>query len=451
MAQVEQQDWPKPAYAWYALTVISIGYIFAFIDRIVIGILTPDIIKSLHLTDTQMGLLQGLAFALFYTVFGIPLGWIADRGNRQRILSAGMTVWSVMTAACGLPTTFWPLFGARVGVGIGEATLGPCASSLIADWFPPEKRAKAFGFYTTATALAAIISYLMASLLLAWLGRYPVIDLPLVGAREPWQVVFIALGVLGLLPTALFAFTVVEPVRRGMVNATQAVAAGTWAFLRANAVTLSCLMVGASLIILEVYATVQWVPTYYLRTFGWSPAKTGFYLAILQSPCGLVSAFVSGYVVDWLKARGIKDAVWMLMLAGAIGCTVFGGLAPLMPAPELAMALFMMKALFVNFVPVGALAAMADVTPNQHRGFVVSLYVIMTGLFAQGAGPLMVGVLTDSVFHDPKAIGQSLALLVGGTGVVGLALLLWGRAAYGRSLAAVSWEQAPEPKAASAR
>src|SRR5690349_4950047 len=95
----DQQDWPKPAYAWYALAVISIGYIFAFIDRIVIGMLTPDIIKNLHLSDTEMGLLQGIAFALFYTLFGIPLGVLADRCNRQRILSAGMTVWSLMTAA----------------------------------------------------------------------------------------------------------------------------------------------------------------------------------------------------------------------------------------------------------------------------------------------------------------------------------------------------------------
>ncbi len=450
MRGADQQDWPKPAYAWYALAVISIGYIFAFIDRIVIGMLTPDIIKSLHLTDTEMGLLQGIAFALFYTVFGIPLGWLADRWNRQRILSVGMTVWSVMTAACGLPTTFWPLFAARVGVGVGEATLSPCASSLIADWFPPEKRAKAFGFYTMATALAGIISYLMASLLLAWLGRYPVIDLPLFGERQPWQVVFIVLGVLGLVPTALFAFTVREPVRRGIASAAQTVAAGTSDFLRTNRVTLICLMVGASLIILEVYATVQWAPTYFLRTFGWSPAKTGLYLALLQSPCGVIGAFASGYVVNWMKSRGVKDAAWVLVLIGAVGCTIFGGLAPLMPIPALAIGLFMLKALVTNFAPVGALTALAEITPNQHRGFVVSLYVILTGLFAQGMGPLMVGVITDSVFHDPKAIGQSLAILVFGTGVVGVGLLLWGRAAYGRSLAAVTWETAGEPKALSA-
>jgi MFS family permease len=437
------QPWPAPAYAWYVLAVIAFGYVFAFIDRIIVGLLTPDIQKSLHISDTQAGLLQGLAFALFYTLFGLPLGWLTDRSNRQRILAAGMTVWSVMTAACGLPSTFWPLFAARVGVGVGEATLNPCASSLIADYFPPHERPKAFGFYTMATAFASILSYLIGSGVLAWLRRYETIPVPGVGALQPWQFTFVFLGLAGLIPALLFAFTVREPARRGLSSrAASADLRATLAFLRANRTTYICLMLGISLVILEVYGAAYWLPTIFLRQHGWSPVKTGIYLGLFQASCGVIGSAASGYVTTWLKDRGIAEGVWLMGLAGAVACTLFGAAAPLMPSPWLLLALSMLKALFVNFPPAAALTAMAEITPNEHRGKVTAVYVIMTGLFAQGLGPLMVGVITDSVFGVPEAVGKSLSLLVASTGLVGIGLLIYGRSAYRRSLAAVTWEAA---------
>jgi MFS family permease len=435
-----EQPWPSPRYANYVLAVLAISYVFAFLDRIIVGMLTPDIIKNLNISDTQAGLLQGLAFALFYTLFGIPLGWLADRANRQRILSIGMTVWSVMTAACGLPTTFWPLFAARVGVGVGEATLNPCASSLIADYFPPKERAKAFGFYTMATAFASIITYLISSFLLQALKEYESAPSPFLGLYR-WQLVFVLVGLLGLIPTIVFALTVREPVRRGVTAAVQTTWAETLVFLRANARTFFCLMLGASLVILEVYATAYWQITFFLRVYEWSPVKTGIVIALFQSTCGIVSAYTSGYVTNWFKQRGYPDGVWMTLLIGAVGCTLFGTLATIMPTPELAVFMFMLKSFTVNYAPAAALTGMAEVTPNQHRGQIVALYVIMTGLFAQGLGPFLVGVTTDFYFQDPKAVGKSISLLVSTTGIVGIALLIWGRAAYRRSLSAVTWEQ----------
>ena len=199
-------------------------------------------------------------------------------------------------------------------------------------------------------------------------------------------------------------------------------------------------MIGASLVILEVYGTSYWTPTYFLRVHGWSPAKTGVYIGIFQGLGGIFSASTAGLLALWFRKRGHTDGVWLVALIGAAGCTLFGSLAPIMPTPELALGVFIVKSLFVNYPTVGAMTAMTQITPNQHRGMVTAVYVILTGLFAQGLGPFLVGFGTDTIFHDPKAIGGSLAAVVSATGIIGIALLIFGRSAYRRSLAAVDWE-----------
>lgn len=429
--------WPRPVYAWYVLAIICFGYVFAFVDRIIVGLLTPAIQADLGLTDTQIGLLQGLAFAVFYTVFGLPLGWAADRFNRVRILSAGMTVWSGMTMLCGLATGFWPLFLARTGVGIGEATLNPCASSLIADYFRPSQRARAFGFYVMSTAVASILTYLIGAFIINALAGYETIPVPFVGDLKPWQVTFMIVGSVGLIPALLLQLTVKEPVRQGMTAAAASAKAGwaeTRAFLAGNARTLICLLAGVALIVFEIYGTLYWQPTLFLRKYGWEPQKTGVYLALIGAPVGIVSAFMSGSVTNWFKKRGHIDGAWITVLIGAVGCTVFGALAPIMPTPALALTMFAIKSFVVNYPTAACLTAISEVTPNQYRGQVTALYVIATGLFAQGLGPLSVGLTTDYVFHDQAMVGESLALVVLVTGVIGIALLVYGRKAFRSSI-----------------
>jgi MFS family permease len=213
---VDESKYPKPAYAWYVVSLICVGYVFAFMDRIIVGLLTTSIQRDLMLTDTQMGVLQGIAFALFYTLFGIPIGWLVDRWHRKTILGIGMVVWSVTTAACGYATSFWTMFLARVGVGIGEATLNPCASSMIGDYFPPRTRAKAFGVYVMGTAIGTGITYLGGGLLLQYLAQFQVIDLGILGEHKYWEAMFVFVGLAGLIPAVIFMLTVQEPERKDL-------------------------------------------------------------------------------------------------------------------------------------------------------------------------------------------------------------------------------------------
>ncbi len=434
--------YPSARYSWYVLGVICFGYVFAFIDRTILGLLAPAIQKDLGITDTEMGLLQGLGFAIFYTIFGLPLGWISDRYNRKWILSGGMFFWTVMTAFCGLATGFKSLFAARAGVGVGEATLNPCASSLISDYFPPEKRPRAFGFYTMSTAVANILSYIIGGTILAALAAYTYVSVPLLGDLKPWQVVFIIIALPGLIPVALLAATVKEPVRLGQAASKkgQATISETWAFIMMNKKSLGLFLIACALIILEIYGAAYWHATIFIRVYGWTPAETAFKFGVMSGLIGIISAYTSGSVTSYFRKKGMAEGVWVTALLGALGCTIFGGFGPIMPTWQLALPILLVKALFVNYSAAAAMTAINEITPNEHRGLVTSMYVILTGLVAQGIGPLAVGLGSDKIFGDPMKIGWSLSLVVFVTGILAIVCLVWGRSAYREALGRVTWE-----------
>ena len=443
MNDSSEQTWPDPAYAWYVVGLLCLGYIFAFVDRIIVGLLTPAIQADLKITDTQAGLLQGMAFALFYTIFGIPVGWLADRWSRKTLLSIGMTVWSAMTAACGLVSSFWMLFAARVGVGVGEATLNPCAASLIGDYFPPKTRPKAFGVYVMGTALGSALTYLSGGLIIGALQKYTTIAVPFVGDMKPWQLTFILVGLPGLIPALLFMLTVKEPKRLDLAAANKGKAswAETRAFLRLNRSTFFCQFAGVALLLMSVYGFINWMPTYFLRIHGWSPAKFSVQYGIFGGLAGIASALGSGWAAAWLKRRGYVDGTLRACAFGCFGAALGATLAPLMPTPELALSLYVLTGLFLNFPSVLTFSAIAEVTPNELRALITSIYILLVGLLSSGLGPLAVGFVTDSVFHDKQAIGWSLALVTATTGFLGSALIARGLGPYRESLGRVTWSR----------
>jgi MFS family permease len=438
MSADDETHYPPPSYAWYVAVVLTLGYIFAFMDRIIVGMLTPAIQADLGLNDTQAGLLQGLAFALFFTLFGLPLGWMADRGSRKRILAVGMTVWSVMTSVCGLMTSFWPLFLARIGVGIGEASLNPCATSLLGDYFPPRTRPRAFGLYGTATALGTILSFTGAGLLYAWLQKQHGLALPLLGPVAPWQATFVLVGLPGLIPALLFMLTVKEPARRGSIRAPGAPPARLFAFLRENRTTLLCHHVGISAVLLPVYAYVNWLPSFFQRSYGWAPAKFSIAFGLPGGVLGFIGALGAGLFGAWLKGRG--DAIGT-MRACAIGCglSALGGtLTPFMPTGELAFGLYLLVGGFNNFTTVLGLAAIAEMTPNEMRARVTAIFIVCTGLVSSTLGPLLVGVVSDAFAGNPNGLAYGLAVVSGAIALPGAGLIALGWKPYRASLARVA-------------
>jgi MFS family permease len=332
----------------------------------------------------------------------------------------------------------------RAGVGVGEATLNPCATSLIGDYFEPKSRPKAFGLYTMSTALGTGVTYLGGGFILGFVGVGTggnTFQMPLLGEIPAWQAVFIIIGLAGLVPALLLALTVREPARRDLAHGGQAQPswADTRAFLRQNGTTLACHHLGVAFIVLAVYGWVNWLPAYFVRLHGWPVARFSIWYGIFGGLGGIASAITSGFVTAWFKARGYGDGAMRTVLVGGIGLTLFTGIAPLLPTPELALAGYAIAGLFNNYAPAQALAAIAEITPNQLRGFVTSIYILVIGIAGAGLGPFAMGWVTDNVFGDPMKIHYSMALVTIVSGVLGSGLIAYGLNAYRGSLARVTW------------
>jgi MFS family permease len=185
MMEADNLAWPSRGYAWYVTLILTGAYTLSYIDRQILGLVLEPIRRSLDLTDTQVSLLAGTAFALFYVTLGLPLGRLADRASRCKLIFVGVFLWSLMTAACGLASTFWQLFTARVGVGIGEATLSPAALSIISDYFPPDKRVRPLGLYNLALAVGTGLAYVTGGTISTLIANMPDLHLPVLGSVLP--------------------------------------------------------------------------------------------------------------------------------------------------------------------------------------------------------------------------------------------------------------------------
>lgn len=206
--------WPSPLRAWIVVGLLMVAYTSSFIDRQIMSLLVEPIRADLGITDTQFSLLAGLAFSIFYSVMGLPLGWLADRMSRRMIILVGMIAWSIMTALCGLATSFLALFIARVGVGIGEAALSPAAYSLISDYFPPERRARAISAYAMGPYLGSGLALIIGGQVIEAASRMGPFTIEGLGTFAPWQAVFFAVGLPGVIIALLFLL-IREPERRG--------------------------------------------------------------------------------------------------------------------------------------------------------------------------------------------------------------------------------------------
>lgn len=410
----DEAAWPRPAYAWYVLFLLILAYAIATLDRVVIGLLVDSIQRDLGLSDTGISLLIGLAFALFYTAFGLPIGMLVDRRRRVSIMAWGLAAFSAATAACGLATNFVSLFIARLFVGAGEATVTPTTSSLIADYFRPDRRAKAFGIYMLGGTLGTSLAYLIGAStikLAGWLhGQSGV----LAQVRD-WQLVFMLAGGAGLILSAVFALTVKEPKRRETASP-KAVAPLRGQIVRELFANLAekkyaylAIIGGAVMCVFLISAQLSWYPTLFVRVHGMSPAEVGGMLAMVGVPSGAISALSSAFVMAWMTKRGRLDAPLIMMAAQTV---IWGGLGlakSLAPDVTTSVVFHVITSLSANWALPAAFFGLTLITHNQLRGQMTALYTLIYGLIAVTLGPLAVGLLSDYVFTDPAGISRSLA------------------------------------------
>jgi MFS family permease len=295
-----------------------------------------------------------------------------------------------------------------------------------------------------STALGAGLTYVLGGAVLAFTGAGSggnTFTMPLLGEIRAWQAVFLIVGLGGLIPALLMAFTMREPRRMDLAGGASASAsrADIVAFLKLNRTTLLCHHFGVAFISMAVYGWVNWMPAFFVRIHQWDVPTFSVYYGVFGGMTGVISAVSSGYVTNWLKARGFTDGVMRTVLIGGIGLTLGTTVAPLMPTPELALAAFVVAGLFANYPPAQALAAIAEITPNQMRGTVTAGYILVFGIGGAGLGPFAIGWVTDNVFADPLRIHHSMALVTLVMGMAGTLLVAAGLRAYRESVARVDW------------
>ncbi len=422
-------------YAWYALGVLIVAYTFSYLDRQALTLLVDPIRKSLDISDTQLSLLHGFAFAIFYTILGLPIGRLVDQHRRTTIIAVGVAVWSIMTALCGLARSFTQMFLARVGVGIGEASLSPGAYSLISDYFSPRTRPLALSLYLSAIYVGSGLATIIGGTIIALM---PAFDAPVVGHLEPWQGVFVAIGLPGLL-IALWVLSMREPARTGKkADLTPAIGA-TMRYMKEHGRTYGVLITGYALLTLMWICAISWYPTYFMRVFGWSTSEVGTRFGLVIMVSGATGVLAGGFLSTKLRDRGLADSnILTGIVAGlmAIPAGLASGLVA--DAPAVLVAIFLFQ--FACAMPFGAAAAaIQEITPNQMRGQVTAVYLFVTNMFGMGLGPTLVALFTDRLFKDDQALGGSIVLAIAVSGPLALLLLWFSRASYKRTLANVDF------------
>lgn len=423
--------------AWYAVALLTLAYALAILDRVSISLLIVPLQKALHIHDTEFGLLQGMAFSIVYSLLGLPLGVAVDRKRRVPIMVGGLVLWSLATIGCSLAQSFGQLFFARMLVGVGEASLVPVATSLIADLFTPAARPKAYGVFVTGSTLGTASAMALSGVFLGWADRL-ILGLPaLFGAMQPWQIVFILCGAPGLVLALILAFTVREPARRGAVATGAVSLAPVWRLFARRPRAYGLFLLGSVLNLTCVYAIVGWFPALFIRVHGWSASTTGKVLGIGGLPISIFAAVNSGWVIVALARRGHRDAPVWVAAACAASMVLFGVPACLASSAWVALGGYMLNALFVNWNTSAVYAGLAQITPNAARAQVMAVHTILSGLVALTAGNFIVGALSDYVFPGPKGIAPALGTVFFLCGLGSFLCFMAARPAYREAAAAL--------------
>jgi MFS family permease len=449
---VATPPYPRPAYAWYVVAVLFIAYVFSFIDRQILSLLVEPIKADLGISDTRMSLLLGLSFALFYTVLGIPIARLADAKSRRAIIGIGVFLWSLMTILCGLSRSYWQLFLARMGVGVGEASLSPAALSMISDYFPKERIGRAISVYKMGISSGQGIAIIVGATILPVITALGTIELPLLGELRPWQAIFVVVGVPGIALSALL-FTVREPIRRHLDG--RSVSDGERGIpmrtvvrsLLANRSTYLRHFLGMSVLTIMAYGIGSWIPAFFMRSYGLDTTEfarvlTGLGLIILTS--GAAGTLIGGQLADRLHRRYTDGYIRAVLIGVALLIPGYG-LFALMPTPGLALALLVLATLGGAIPTAAGTAALMLIAPSQMRAQVSALYYFVINLIGLAVGPTAVALVTDYGFRDESALRYSLAIVAFVAGSAAAAILLSLLGPYRRTIEqANDWAAAVE-------
>lgn len=370
-------------YRWYALGVLTVVYVFNFIDRQILVILQESIKADLGLSDTQLGLLSGISFALFYVTLGIPIARYADKANRRNVVAIAVATWSFMTALSGAAQNFVQLLLARIGVAVGEAGGSPPAHSMISDIFPPQQRATALSIYSMGINFGVLIGFVIGGWVNDWLG---------------WRWVFVVIGIPGIIWALVVRFTLGEP-QRGFSEKIAVVADAppmTDVFrLLWSRKSFRHLSVAAGLHAFVGYGVGQWIASFFIRSYDLTTTgEIATWLGLISGTAGAAGTFFGGWVCDKLGVKDRRWYVWMPALA-TVAAVPFSLGVYLMNAYYLALLTYMVP-VFLGAMYLGPTLAMTHgIVSLRMRALASSILFFVLNLIGLGLGPFLTGMLSD--------------------------------------------------------
>jgi len=413
--------WPSSQRAWWAVAVFSVAAIVSYTDRQILSLLVDPLRADLHISDSQVGLLQGLAFAFIYALAGLPLGRLADTAPRRLVILIGVLIWSAGTIACGYAPNFVGLFGARLLVGIGEAALAPAAISMIADLFPASRRGAATGAFLIGMLIGSGVAITVGGAILQAAQQGAFHHLPIVGAMAPWRATLVILGLPGPLLAALL-LTVKEPARRNQATGPDhASLKSSLSGFRSRWAVLAPLYVAMALISMGDAAVGNWSPTFMSRRFAVGSAEIGLLLGLASIVTGVLGTVLGGLVADRMVRRG-GPPQRLIIACVAAGLGVFGGAIGLAQSGLQVVAFFSVWAFMSAISGTIGITAVQEIVSNEMRGVAVAINSLGNILVGVVIGTSATAFLTDAIYRSPLAVGLSMTTVAVPVGIVATGL-----------------------------
>lgn len=402
-------------YAWYVVIILALLSIVSYADRLILAILVDPVKMELGVSDTQMGLLLGLSFASVYATLALVLAQVADRHNRRNLIIAGVIIWSVMTSCSAFAENFWQLALCRLGVGVGEAALGPAALSMISDLFKREKRHTPVSIFLASGTIGGATAYLIGGAAVAAINQIPDTTLPLIGELSAWRLVFLGMGVPGIVLAILMIFTVKEPERHSD-DQTQVLETASLAdvvrHFKAQRHQYLPIFLGLLCVQMMVYAIATWYASVLIRIFNVSISFAGFAFGMIALVFGTTGAILAPWLVSYFERKGGRDAIFKVALAAVILATPAAIIAPIMP--NVTLSLIALSVAMFALSGGSAMPALLPqlIAPNAVRARITAFYFFIANVVGLGLTPVLIGIFNDTgVFGLLNGVHQSIAFL----------------------------------------
>ena len=421
MTDAVESAWPSPQRAWWAVGVFSVAAVVSYTDRQILSLLVDPLRAALHISDSQVGLLQGLAFALIYALAGLPLGRLADTMSRRLVIIMGVLIWSAGTVACGYAPNFAALFAARIAVGVGEAALAPAAISMIADLFPANRRGAATGAFLVGMMIGSGVAITLGGAILQAANQGLFHGVPIVGSMAPWRATLIIIGLPGPA-VALLLLSVKEPVRRNRaVGAHPASLGASVAGFRARGGVLLPLYAAMALVSIGDSAIGNWSPTLMSRRFSIGPGEIGLLLGGSSIVTGIAGTVLGGLLADRMIHRG-GSSRRLVIAAAAAAIGVAGGAIGFASSGLQVVGFFAFWAFMSAVSGTIGITSVQEVVTNEMRGLAVAINSVGNILVGVVVGTSLTAFLTDAVYRSPLAVGVSISSVAIPVGMAAAAL-----------------------------